>query len=66
MGKVLPFTPPSAPRPPRPWAIYAALVLTAFFFLLLIFIPILGHSDTYGVPKTFSNANARVAAEDAH
>ncbi len=47
-------------------AIYAALLLTAFFFLLLIFIPILGHSDTYGVPNTFSNANARVAAEDAH
>ena len=45
-------------------AIYWALLLTAFFFLVLIFIPIWGHSDTYGVHKTMPNANAPAA--EAH
>ncbi len=47
-------------------SIYAALLLTAFFFLVLIFIPILGHSNTYGEYKTFPNADAPMATEDAH
>ena len=47
-------------------SIYAALLLTAFFFLVLIFIPILGHTNTFGEPKTLPNANAPVAAEVAH
>ena len=44
-------------RPP----IYWALLLT----VVLIFIPILGHTDTYGVHKTMPNANAP-AAEAQH
>ena len=47
-------------------SIYAALLLTAFFFLVLLFIPILGHTNTFGVHKTFPNANAPVAVEVAH
>ena len=47
-------------------SIHAALLLTAFFFLVLIFIPILGHSNTYGEYKTFPNADAPMATEDAH
>lgn len=39
-------------------AIYASLALTAFFFIVLMLIPILGHNDTYGVHKTLPNANA--------
>ena len=46
--------------------IYAALLLTAFFFLVLIFIPILGHTNTFGEYKTLPNANAPVAAEVEH
>ena len=45
-------------------AIYWTLALTAFFFLVLIFIPIWGHSNTYGVHKTMPNANAPAA--EAH
>ena len=45
-------------------AIFWALLLTAFFFVVLIIIPILGHSDTYGVHKTMPNANAPAA--EAH
>ena len=45
-------------------SIYWALLLTVFFFLVLIFIPILGHTDTYGVHKTVPNANAPAA--EAH
>lgn len=41
-------------------SIYAALALTAFFFLVLIFIPILGHTNTFGERKTMTNANAPV------
>ena len=47
-------------------SIYAALLLTAFFFLVLIFIPILGQSDTYGEPMIVPNADAHVAAEGGH
>ena len=47
-------------------SIYAALLLTAFFFLVLIFVPILGHTNTFGEPNTLPNANAPVAAEVAH
>ena len=46
--------------------IYAALLLTAFFFLVLIFIPLLGHTNTFGEYKTLPNANAPVAAEVEH
>ena len=46
--------------------IYAALLLTAFFFLVLIFIPLLGYSDTYGEYKVVPNANAPIAEEDTH
>lgn len=47
-------------------AIYWALLLTVFFFIVLIFIPILGHTDTYGVYKTMPNANAPAATGGAH
>ncbi len=47
-------------------SIHAALLLTAFFFLVLIFIPILGHTDTFGERKTLPNADAHVAAESGH
>ena len=47
-------------------SIYAALLLTVFFFLMLIFIPILGHTDTFGESHTLPNANAPAAAEAAH
>ena len=47
-------------------SIYAALLLTAFFFLVLIFIPILGHTNTFGEYKTLPNANAPVATEVEH
>ena len=45
-------------------SIYWALLLTVFFFIVLIFIPILGHTDTYGVHKTMPNANAPAAEAD--
>ena len=45
-------------------AIYWALLLTAFFFIVLIIIPILGHTDTYGVHRTMPNANAPAAEAD--
>ena len=47
-------------------SIYAALLLTAFFFLVLIFIPILGHTNTFGEYKTLPNANAPVSTEVEH
>ena len=46
-------------------AILATLVLTVFFFIVLIFIPILGHTNTYGVHKTMPNANAPAATGGA-
>ena len=42
-------------------AIYAALALTAFFFMVLLLIPILGHTNTFGEHKTIPNAHAPVA-----
>ena len=47
-------------------AILATLLLTAFFFIVLIFIPLLGHTDTYGVRKTIPNANAPAAGGAHH
>ena len=47
-------------------AIYWALLLTAFFFIVLIFIPILGHTNTFGVYKTVPNANAPAAGGAHH
>ena len=47
-------------------SIYAGLLLTAFFFILLIFIPILGHTDTYGERKTVPNSNAAMPEEAGH
>ena len=47
-------------------SILATLLLTGFFFLLLIFLPLLGHTNTFGKKMIFPNANAPVAAEEAH
>jgi len=47
-------------------SILATLLLTMFFFLVIIFIPILGHTNTFGKHTTLPNANAPVAAEAAH
>jgi cytochrome c oxidase subunit 4 len=47
-------------------AILATLLLTAFFFIVLIFIPLLGHMDTYGERKTIPNANAPAAGGAHH
>jgi caa(3)-type oxidase subunit IV len=47
-------------------AIVATLLLTVFFFIVLIFIPILGHTNTYGVYKTTPNANAPAAGGAHH
>ena len=44
-------------------SIYFTLLLTGFFFLVLIFIPLLGHSDTYGRKMVVPNADAAVAAD---
>ena len=44
--------------------IYAMLLLTAFFFLMLLFMPILGHVDRIGEPWTLPNTSAPAA--DAH
>lgn len=45
--------------------ILGTLVLTVFFFIVLIFIPILGHTDRHGDYYTLPNANAPVAAPAA-
>jgi cytochrome c oxidase subunit 4 len=47
-------------------SIHAALLLAAFFCIVLIFIPILGHTDTYGERKTVPNANAAMPEEAGH
>ena len=47
-------------------SIYAALLLTAFFFVFLLLMPILGHNDTIGERMILSNSNAPSAAEAAH
>ena len=44
-------------------SIYFTLLLTGFFFLVLIFIPLLGHSNTYGRKMVVPNADAAVAAD---
>ena len=45
--------------------IYAALLLTAFFFLVLMFLPLLSHTDRVGEYMTLPNANA-VTADGQH
>ena len=45
--------------------IYAALLLTAFFFLVLMFLPLLSHADRVGEYMTVPNANA-AATEALH
>ena len=46
-------------------AIYATLLLTTFFFFVLIFIPLLGHADRQGEYYTVPNADAPAAAHGA-
>lgn len=52
----------------RSRAIVWTLALTAVFWVVLMFLPLLGHVDQIGVPKTLSNANAPTlhAEEAAH
>ncbi|MYH29394.1 MAG: hypothetical protein F4137_11180 [Acidobacteria bacterium] len=45
--------------------ILATLVLTVFFFIVLIFLPLLGHADRHGEYYTLPNANAPAAAPAA-
>ena len=45
-------------------AILGTLMLTAFFFLVLIFIPLLGHADRVG--NYFALPNANAPAPTAH
>ena len=45
--------------------ILATLVLTVFFFIVLIFLPLLGHADRHGEYYTLPNANAPAAAPGA-
>jgi cytochrome c oxidase subunit 4 len=45
--------------------ILATLVLTVFFFMVLIFLPLLGHADKHGEYYTIPNANAPAAAPAA-
>ena len=44
--------------------IHAGLLVTALFFLVLMFIPLLGHADKVGEHMTLPNANA--PADEAH
>lgn len=46
--------------------IVATLLLTVFFFVVLILVPILGHMDTYGEHTTVPNADATAAGEAQH
>ena len=41
--------------------IHAALLLTAFFFLMLMFLPLLSHTDRIGEYMTLPNANTATA-----
>jgi len=43
--------------------IYFTLLLTVFFFLVLILIPLLGHTNTYGRKMVVPNSDAAVAAD---
>ena len=45
--------------------ILATLVLTVFFFIVLIFLPLLGHADRHGEYYTLPNADAPTAAPAA-
>lgn len=47
-------------------SIYAALALTGVFFIVLLLIPILGHSNTYGQHKPYPNSNAPVIGGAGH
>jgi len=44
-------------------AICWTLLLTAVFWVFLMFLPLLGQADSIGVPKTLPNANAPAEAE---
>ncbi|MXZ69985.1 MAG: hypothetical protein F4Z04_00550 [Acidobacteria bacterium] len=46
--------------------IYWSLLLTVLFFLVLIFLPLLGHADKVGEYYTVPNANAPAPAAPAH
>ena len=46
--------------------IYWSLILTVIFFLVLIFLPLLGHADRVGEYYTVPNANAPAPAAPAH
>ena len=46
--------------------IYWSLILTVIFFLVLIFLPLLGHADKVGEYYTVPNANAPAPAAAAH
>jgi caa(3)-type oxidase subunit IV len=51
----------------RSKTLYLTLALTAAFFVVLMFIPLLGHLDQVGVQKTLSNADAPAAhGDEAH
>lgn len=45
--------------------ILATLVLTVFFFIVLIFLPLLGHADLHGEYYTLPNADAPAVAPAA-
>lgn len=47
-------------------ALAVSLVLTVVFWLVLMLVPILTVSDTYGVHKPLPNANAAHAGDEAH
>lgn len=49
----------------RKW-ILGTLLLTVLFFLVLIFIPLMWHTGTYGSYVTVPNANAESPSEGAH
>lgn len=47
-------------------ALAISLVLTVIFWLVLMLVPILTVSDTYGVHRPLPNANAAHAGDEAH
>ena len=47
-------------------AIFATLIVTLLFFLVLMFIPIMGHADRVGEYFNLPNADAPAAEADAH
>ena len=48
-----------------PWLLFT-LGLTVVFWIVLMFVPLLVHSDNFGVPRTLPNANAPAHVEEAH